>query len=141
MLTGLAHRVILTLSHLAVLIAGRIWWIRHQTRRARAAGESPIALLMTLVVESGRFDLRALRRWCELQNVDFAAVAAVYSALLIPEIISIAYDLPSVYVFINMVRRPFLSIAMTCNLNCSFARRLDLSLCVLDLLTFPPLSY
>ncbi|KZV91437.1 ras-domain-containing protein [Exidia glandulosa HHB12029] len=64
-----------------VLIAGRIWWIRHQTRRARATGESPIALLMTLVVES----------------------AAVYSALLIPEIISIAYDLPSVYVFINMI--------------------------------------
>ncbi|EJD46526.1 hypothetical protein AURDEDRAFT_164354 [Auricularia subglabra TFB-10046 SS5] len=64
-----------------LLIAGRIWWIRRATKDVQGPAHDPVSLFVTLVVES----------------------AAIYSAVLIPEIVCIAYSSPTRYVFINMI--------------------------------------
>ncbi|EJD46523.1 hypothetical protein AURDEDRAFT_151550 [Auricularia subglabra TFB-10046 SS5] len=64
-----------------LLIAGRIYWIRRRTKASRATAQDNTGLLVTLVVES----------------------AAVFSAILIPEIICTVYTFDARFIFINII--------------------------------------
>lgn len=63
-----------------LLIAVRIWWIRRRTKASRSTQDNT-GLLVTLVVES----------------------AAVFSAVLIPEIICTVYSFDARFIFINII--------------------------------------
>lgn len=64
-----------------VLIAGRILWVRRNSSGARASRGDAVSRLLALIVES----------------------AAVYSAVLIAEIVAIARGSPTSFTFINLI--------------------------------------
>ncbi|KZV83089.1 hypothetical protein EXIGLDRAFT_754592 [Exidia glandulosa HHB12029] len=64
-----------------LLIAGRIMWIRRTSSGARARNGDAVSQILTLIVES----------------------AAIYSAVLIAELVSIAYNSPTSFTFINLI--------------------------------------